>query len=163
MVELEDADFEFRHEPQRREVPAHIKSATPEELATELASFAKREFAHEERIWISRAAEFYWEQKGITKWEMPSDIRLKLEKAEMLAQQQIDSEREAELKAQLEKEKTQLPDLVSQCVLWARRQGLSRLTHADIDAFLLEQGIEMLSQTKRAIYSTANVQLKSKR
>ena len=162
LAEIED-DLEFRYEPERREVPAHIKSSTPEELAAELVSFAKREFAHEERIWISRVAGFYWEQKGISKWEMPSDIRLKLEKAELLAQQQIDKEREAELKEQLDKEKTQLPELVSQCVSWARKQGLTRLTHADIDAFLLEQGIEILSQTKRALYSMANLKLKTKR
>ena len=42
-AETEDDEFEFRHEPERREVPTHIKSATPEELATELVSFAKRE------------------------------------------------------------------------------------------------------------------------
>jgi hypothetical protein len=54
---LSDHQFEFRHEPKRQEVPAQIKSATPEELAAELVSFAKKEFAHEERIWISRALE----------------------------------------------------------------------------------------------------------
>jgi len=153
--------FEFRHEPELREVPAYIKSATPEELATELVSFVEREFAHEERIWIPRAAEFFWEEKGIKKWEMPADVRLKLEKAELLAQQQIQSKREADLEAQLEKEKAEMPELTTQCVTWARRQGLSRLTQADVDAFLLEIGREILPQTKRAIYATADVQLKS--
>jgi hypothetical protein len=161
-IETEADESYLRLEEKAREVPVQIKSATPEELAAELVSFAKREFTHEERIWISRAAEFFWEEKGITtKWNIPSDIRLKLEKAETLAQQQIHSEREAELKAQLEKEKAELPHLISQCVVWARKQGLSRLTQADVDAFLLEQEKEILPQTKRAIYATANVQLKS--
>jgi len=65
------------------------------------------------------------------------------------------------LKAQLEKEKAELTELVAQCVTWASEQGLSRLTNSDIDAFLLEIGREILPQTKKAIYATANVQLKS--
>jgi ribosomal protein L31E len=154
----EDDELEFS---EQRKVPEHIKSATPEELATELVAFAKREFAHEEMIWIPEVAEFFWEKKGIEKWDMPADIRLKLEKAESLAKQQIESEREAELKAQLEKEKAELTELVAQCVTWASEQGLSRLTNSDIDAFLLEIGREILPQTKKAIYATANVQLKS--
>ena len=144
-----------------REVPPKIRSAAPEELAAELVAFAKREFSHEERISISHAAQFFWEEKGMEKWTMPSDIKLKLEKAERLAQQQLDSERERETQAQLEIEKAELPHLITRCIEWARKYDLNRLTQADVEAFLLEEKVEILPQTERALYATANVQLKS--
>jgi len=80
----------------------------------------------------------------------------------MLAQKQFDAEREVKNKEQLEKEKTELPSLVSSCVDWAKDHGLKRVTQADVDAFLLDKNIELLPQTKRSLYAMANVAIKSK-
>ena len=78
----------------------------------------------------------------------------------MLAQRQSESEQEIKVKEQLEKEKTELPSLVSLCVDWAKEHGLKRITQSDVDAFLMDKTIEILSQTKRALYAMANVELK---
>jgi len=93
---------------------------------------------------------------------MPPEIQLKIEKAEMLAQKELEKEREVKERETLEKEKTELPSLVSSCVDWAKDHGLKRITKADIDAFLLEKGIQILPQTQRALYAMANVEIKSK-
>jgi len=160
-IDTVESIFALDQSPRQVRVPTEIKSATPEQLAAELVSFAKREFSHEDRISIGYVAQFFWEEKGVEKWAMPSEIKLKLEKAERLAQHQIDNEREAEVQARLEREKAELSHLVSRCVEWARKQGFKRVTQADVDAFLFEEQKELLPQTKRAIWATANVQLKS--
>ena len=63
-----------------KEIPEEIKSATPEELAAELISFAKKEFPDDERIWIRNIASLFWESKNVERWNLPSDIQLKIEK-----------------------------------------------------------------------------------
>jgi len=144
------------------EVPSEIKFATAEELAAKLIDFAKKEFPDDKRIYIRSVSQLFWGQKNISKWDMPPEIQLKIEKTEILAQKQMDAEREVKEKEQLEKEKTELHSLVSSCVDWAKDHGLKRITQADVDAFLLEKNIEILPQTKRALYAMANVAIKSK-
>ncbi len=148
-------------EEQFIEVPSEIKFATAEELASKLIAFSKKEFPNEEKIWIRSISQLYWGQKQINKWEMPPDIQLKIEKAEMLAQGQLDQEKETEQKIQLEKEKAALPSLVGSCVDWAKEHGIKRITQADVDAFLMEKDLEVLKQTKKSLYATANVAMKS--
>ena len=80
----------------------------------------------------------------------------------MLAQRQLENEREIKEREQLEREKAELPSLINSCIDWAREHGLKRVTKADIEAFLLEKNIEILPQTQRALYAMVNVQLKSK-
>ena len=145
-----------------KEIPEEIKSATPEELAAELISFAKKEFPDEERIWIRNIASLFWRSKNLERWGLPPEIQLKIEKAEMLAQKQLDTERDIKEREQLEKEKAELPSLVNLCVDWVKEHGLKRVTKADVEAFLLEKNIEILPQTQRALYAMVNVQLKSK-
>ncbi len=144
------------------EVPEEIKSATPEELAVKLISFVKEEFPDNKRIWIPNIASLFWRSKNVERWNLPPDIKLKIEKAERLAQRQLENEREIKEKERLEMEKIELPSLVGSCVDWAREHGLKRVTKADVEAFLLEKNIEILPQTKRALYAMVNVQLKAK-
>jgi hypothetical protein len=144
------------------EVPSEIKFATAEELAAQMIDFAKKEFPDEERVYIRSVSQLFWGQKNISKWNMPPEIQFKIEKAEMLAQKKLDVEKEFKNKSQLEKEKTELPSLVSSCVDWAKDHGLKRITQADVDAFLLEKNIELMSQTKRSLYAMANVTIRSK-
>lgn len=144
------------------EVPSEIRFATAEELAAKLVDFAKKEFPDDERVYIRNVSQLFWGQKNVSKWSMPPEIQLKIEKAEMLAQKQFDTEKEVKNKERLEKEKTELPSLVSSCVNWAKDHGLKRVTQADVDAFLLDKNIEILPQTKRFLYAMANVAIKSK-
>jgi len=170
--EREPIDLEIER-IRETEVPDEIKSATPEELAAELIAFTKKEFPDEERIWIRNIAQLFWRTKNVSRWDIPPEIQLKIEKAEMLARRELDNEREikekeilereeAELYERLEKEKAELPSLVSSCVDWARERGFKRITKADVEAFLLNNNIEILPQTQRSLYAMANVELRSK-
>ena len=139
-----------------------IESVSVEELAAELVSLAKREFPHEERIRISNISRLFWLSKNVDTWSIPPEIQLKKDKVEMLAQRELDHEMEIKMKEQLEKEKSELPSLVSSFVDWARDHGLKKVTHADVDAFLIDKNIKILRQTEKTLYAKANVELRSR-
>jgi len=146
------------------ETPECLKDATPEELALEMIEFGKKEFPDEEgRSGFYRTSHFFWESKGVSRFSLSPKDRLKMERANFLADKEI-TKQEAEQKRQkLEQEKEELPSLVSQCVDWARMKGLKRLTLTDIDAFLFDKELSVMKETKRVMQSLVNSQLKSKK
>jgi hypothetical protein len=79
----------------------------------------------------------------------------------MLAEREIRRDEENQRKERLKKEKEELPSLVSQCVEFARMNNLKRLTLSDVDTFVMEKDLDVMHETKRAIYAMANVKLKS--
>ena len=70
---------------------------------------------------------------------------------------------EDEHKKRLQAEREGLSSLVDQCMDWARANGLSRLTKADCETFLLELDLDILQETKNGLYSISNTRLKSKK
>ena len=145
------------------EVPDWIKTRTAEELAVEILEFKKKEFSEDENLGFHAISNFFWKSKGIERYLMPSDIELKVERANILARREILKETETQKRERLGKEKEELPSLVSHCIDWARTNGLKRLTLADIDAYIMERNLDILKETRRALYAMANVQLKSKK
>jgi hypothetical protein len=141
------------------EVPKWLRTSTPEELAEEMLEFGKKEFPEEATLGYRSAFRHFWESKGIHEFLMPSETQMKIEKANYLVERQVAKER----KSRLAEEKEELPSLVSQCLDWARINDLKRLTLADVDTFIMEKELDILSETKRAVYSSANVKLKSRK
>lgn len=158
---MEPSGIEFHR--REAEVPDWIKTRTPEELAVEMLEFKKKEFSEDENLGFHTISNFFWKNKGIESYLMPSDIRLKVERANILARKGILKEAEIQKRERLEKEKEELPSLVSHCIDWARTNGLKRLTQADIDAYIMGRDLDLLNETKRALYAMANVKLKSRK
>jgi len=150
----------------RREVaeaPEWISKQTPEELAVEILEFKKKEFPEDEEVSFHTVLNFFWTSKGVDRFLLPSEAQIKIERANFLAQRETMKEAEARKKKRLQEEKEELPSLVSQCVDWARLNGLNRITVADADTYIMEKNIDILYETKRALYAMANVKLKSKK
>lgn len=145
------------------EVPDWISKQTPEELAVEILGFKKKEFPEDEEVSFHTVLNFFWTSKGVNQYLLPSEAQIKIQRANFLAQRETMKEAEAQKKKRLQEEKEELPSLVSQCVDWARLNGLSRITVADVDTYIMEKSIDILYETKRALYAMANVKLKSKR
>jgi hypothetical protein len=143
------------------EVPKWLKTSTPEELAVEMLEFKDKEFQKEEKVSFHTLSRFFWQNKGVERFFLPPKAQLKIEQANYLAERQIAKEEDAKKKKRLSEEKEELPSLVSQCVDWARINGLKRLTLADVDTFIMEKDLDVLNETKRAIYAMGNVRLKS--
>jgi hypothetical protein len=133
------------------EVPDWIKGRTPEELAVEILEFTKKEKT-EQGLDYDSASRCFWESKGVNEFLMPSEVQLNIRRADFLARRQA-----------LQEEKDELPSLVGKCVDWARINNLNKVAVADVDAFLLEKDLHLLRETKRALYSIANLKLKSKK
>lgn len=151
-------ESEFGVDPRSKvhgDLPAEIASLTPEELANELVDFVKNKCTHNEEMSVSFEAMDFWDQKKLTEWGFHPDFEQKIHKAERLAQQRLDKERE-------EAEKQQLAQMIERCVTWAQRKNFTKLSRADVDAFMYEENIEILPKMKRALYATANVELKKK-
>ena len=152
------------------QVPDEIASATPEELAAELISFAKKEYPDDEEFdGVYGLAELFWESKMVSGGDIPTEIKLKIQKAEMLADRALDIEREvrekerqAREKERIKREETDLPSLVSLCVDWAKDRGLKTVTKLDIRAFLMHKHIDILPETQKSLHALVNVELRSK-
>jgi len=158
---METSRIEFHRE--EAEIPDWIKTRTAEELAVEILEFKKKEFPEDEYLGLHTISNFFWENKDIEQYRMPSEIRLKIERANILARTEIRREAENQKNEQMQKEKEGLPSLVSHCVDRARTNGLKRLTLADIDAYILERNLDILKETRRGLYAIANVELKSRK
>lgn len=91
----------------------------------------------------------------LNKWTSLADQELK-DELRVLTEKEEDQKKE-----RLSREKEKLPSLVSKCVDWARNNNLKQLTPADVDAFTMEEEVELLEETKRAMHAIANVKLKS--
>jgi hypothetical protein len=157
---LETSGFELRQET---DVPNWLETKTAEEIAEDILEFKKKTFPEEESLSIYTVTNFFWERQGIEQFHMPSEIRLKIQQADTLAQIMARKEQEKMKNERMEKETAELPSLVSRCVDWARTNGLKRVTVADVDAYILERNLDILKETRRAIYAKTNVELKSRR
>ena len=143
------------------EVPDWIKKRTPEELAIDILEFKKKEFPEDEEVHFHTLSNFFWKSKGIESYLMPSEAQLKMDRAEFLAEREITRKEEAQKKKRLMEEKEEIPSLVSQVIDWARINGLKRLTLSDVDTYILEKDLDILYETKRALYAMANLKLKT--
>lgn len=147
----EDAPTPEEGMPQIQEGIDWIEKRTPEELAAEILEFIKKEEAEKGFDYYS-ASRYFWESKGIQELLMPFEVRSKMQRADLLAERQ-----------KLQEEKDELPALVGKCVDWARTNNLNKVALADVDAFLLEKDLHLLRETRRALYSMANLKLKSRK
>ena len=152
---------------EEQEAPDWLKPASLETLAKEIIEFKESKFP-EIRVGLTfrSRSDFhnflfnYWSQKGVSKYMMPSEIRTKINDAERLAEQELVKKEQTEKKKRLENETEQLPNLVSHFVDWARPRSIKRATLMDVEQFVLDKDIDVLKETKRAIYNKANAKLK---
>lgn len=148
-----------------QKIPIGIQSATPEELAQNLIEFAKTEFVTDknEQVWINSAlTNYFWKSKNIiNRWGLPVEIEMKIEKAEKIAIQLLQKESKEQSEKQIEQESADLPKLIEDCVKWAQQKGLKKVTHADIDAYLMNKKLDIHYETNRNLYSNVNLELKT--
>ena len=158
---LESEDIIEHHQRGESEVPEYLKTRTAEEIALDLLEFWKKNDPNESRLYDLSG--MFWEKKGIiSTFDLSAEMRHKKNQALFFANRMFDKEEKEKIKEQIAKEKEELPSLVSHCIDWSKSLGLKRLTHADIDAYLLEKNLVIRPETRRALYSIANVKLKSK-
>ena len=159
--EAAEPSVEYEGEPivQRTlKIPKELEQLSAESLASEYLAWSESEFPGSEPSQYN--LDLFIESKyQVDRWSLSGEVRLKIEKAKILIEQKNEQDR----KRQQQNEKQELPSLVSRCVDWAISNNLKKLTVADVDAFMIENDLDVLPETKRAIYATANVQMKMKK
>lgn len=144
----------------RGEVPEAFRSAEDADLASKMLMFIDVNFGDG---WIpyGQAQTAFWRSIGVDRWSLEPELQLKAQRVEMLMMRVRESLREEAERRQVQEEAEEVPRLVMDCVLWAIRNGLNKLTRSDVDAFLLDTKREWLPQTRRAVYAKANVEMKT--
>jgi len=61
------------------------------------------------------------------------------------------------------REKSELPNLVDQCVDWARANSLNSISKVDINTFIIEKGYDITKEIQKSMYSLTNTKLKSRK
>lgn len=144
------------------EIPEYITSKTAEELAADLVSFVKNISGNEGESVSYEEFSLFWQTKNVSKMDLNPELQSKLKRAENIATQQILHNQRKNYLNQVETEKIKLPSLTDSCIDWAVANGLKRVTKSDLEVFLSEKNIEIFPETKRSLYATVNVKLKSR-
>ncbi len=151
-----------------KEALTRLQQETAEQLAGELLAFAEKECLESKGGYgylPHYVSQMFWRTKGLPNgYTDDQDTMLKMTRVEALARQRWYAEtqemqRKAEEK-QTKEERETLPKLVEECVEWAKTNGLKKVTHNDLDYFLLQRDVSLSWSSRRALYTEVNFKLK---
>jgi hypothetical protein len=147
----------------RDKIVAGIFSASNEELARELADFAKKMEGKEngQGVYVHMAEHRFWRDKGLDYRAETAQIEIRKGQIERLAQELIDKDFHEWREQQLQTESELLPQLTKACVEWAITSGRNSVTIKDVKYFRQEKKIQLLEATERALYLSTNNELKA--
>ncbi len=142
-----------------------VFSASNDALSQELADYVKKKEGKEngQGVFVRGAAHIFWRNKGLGYRPDSLEIQQRKDEIERLAQEIVDKDFHEYRDKRLEAEKVGLPELIQSCVDWARDSGRSNITIKDVKYFLLEKKTDILPATERALYLSANNELKTRK
>ncbi len=149
--ENDEAGTEIDEDIQKKE----LLSKTPEEIAKKIVEFAQREYPDSIGN-LYQITHIFWEDKGVNQYQENSKIRVMIEKANYLAEKQIEE-------SILKKENEKLPTILTNCVDWAKENGFNKLTRANLQAFLLEKELDLSITSREHLWVKVNFELKRKK
>ena len=149
----------------RSKLDKRVFHASNDELSQELADYAKKQEGSEngQGVNVRIAAYTFWRNKGIDYRTNSLEVEQRKNEIVRLAQEIIDKEFHEYRDKRLEAENKELPQLIQSCVNWARDTGRSNITIKDVKYFLQEKKTKLLEATERALYLSANNELKTKK
>lgn len=152
---------------QDKKALASLSQKSPDELADELLVFAGQQCpeSKDDAYFPSYVSHAFWKRQGLQHgYTDDADVILKMTRAEHLARQKWGAEREeAQRKLEqerVEKERETLPKTMEECLEWAKKNRVKRITYNDLDYFLGERRISLSPPSKRALYAEVNFKLK---
>lgn len=149
----------------RAKIIERIFSVSDDDLARELADFAKKKDGKEngQGVYVQSSTFSFWRSKGLSYRAESLEIETRKGRIEQLAQEIIDKDFHEWRDRRLQMESQYLPKLTQACVEWARSTGRNSVTIKDVKFFRQEKKIELLEATERALYLSTNSELKSKK
>jgi len=148
--EERDADHSIsRSSLEEEELPEEIRNKSAEELSNEFFEYLLKEFPHPDRRDIYTAEELFWQQKGLERYS--SKGRLLRTQVSSIVSRKIDK-----------REKEMIPQLVEDCIKWAKENELNKMTKTNVIGFLAEKEIELSSNNKNILHTKVSLKLKLK-
>ncbi len=149
----------------RDKINARIFSASNDELSQELADYAKKKAGKDngQGVYVRAHSHTFWRFKGLDYRTDSLEIEQRKDEIEQLAQEIIDKDFHEWRDERLQKESQYLPQLVQACVEWARSTGRTSVTVNDVKYFRQEKKLDILEATERALYLSANNELKTRK
>ncbi len=127
-----------------------------EELAQELVDFVRKELPSKNQLISWRIVSLFWKSKGVERYDpllsQDPKLQLKSDMVEDLARTKLEKEkqdRENELRAKL----------IDECVKWAMRNALKKVTKSDVDRFLSHKNQTLTQRGRNIIHAEANLVL----
>jgi hypothetical protein len=154
----EDSEREIKKLTTEEKASNEFKFSSPEDLAAEILSFSKNEFPDqddERPIPFHVIIGYFWRSKNVNPWNLPIDLKFKIQKAERLVQKQLEQQREV-------KRNEKMLSLMNPCIEWAKKRGLTKVTEDQVITFLSEREVDLSPRTKkRALQAVVNSKIKN--
>lgn len=137
---------------------------SPETLADEMLKFITLEYPKMSlQDQLSNVHELFWQYRRnkVGEGYESEETRQKFEKVFTLAKNRLNEEKIVIREQKLLSEKADLQLLAKKCASWAKLKGMKKIAKYEIHAFLIEENLDLMEETKRDLFSMANVILKS--
>lgn len=131
-----------------------LEKTSEEDIINEMIEFSLKEFPDEKYLTYSLKNIFWQSKKLDDKYNLPSEMKIKIEKIESKADNVLRKKVE-------EKEKERLDQIIQNCYDWAKENGSSKLTKSDVNAYIMEVGESLTQASKDILYSKVNMRLKN--
>lgn len=95
------------------------------------------------------AREAFWQEKGVNRFYSGKG-RILMEKVSSIVERKLEA-----------KEKETLPQLIKDCIEWAKENGLKKITKSNINGFLAEKEVNLSFSNKDILYNRVNLKLKN--
>jgi hypothetical protein len=140
---------------QQDEVPEVLKSKSEEELAQEMVAFILKESPHASGYEVYTFARVFWGNKGLISHSLGPKAEAIRRSVDAKAQRLLEQN-------QAKQEKERMPKLVEQCLEWAGKNGLKKLTLGEVGAFISENDVELSREGQRLLWQKTNIELKTR-
>lgn len=137
------------------EIPAILKNQSEEELAKELLEFIEKESPNASRYEVYTLSRLFWSNKGLFAHGASPQADAMRRRIDMKAEKMFEQKQSKE-------EKERMPKLVEQCLEWARKNGLMKLTQGEVGAFVSESDISLSRDGQRLLWQKVNIELKTR-
>ena len=133
-----------------------LKKYSIEDLTKEMIEFIKKEYGNIKDDDISIAIRDFWLRKNLKiNYETDPKLTIKIERVRENVFNFFYNERN-------EEEKNLLPNLLKDCLEWARKEELKKINMSNLNAFLSERGISLNKTNFDILYNKINLELKKK-
>ena len=130
-----------------------LNKLSPEEIASMVLNFFKEKLPNRspKQASSTEVISMFLEERGFNLFSLPTKLRFKIEEARDIILSKIADE-----------ERKMMPQLIKECVEWAKSNGLKKVRQTDIELFLIERRIKLTYESQKLLYAKVNMELKNK-